>query len=314
MAGRQKKEERDASNDWLTTYSDMITLVLTFFILLYSSSTLDEAKWQQIYYAFKGQSIDLKEDVPLVDDGVYVVDEEPTEGTNVKKPYKFDELAGYVKSLFEGTEISDFVEVSQGKSYILIRFQSQIYFDGDSYVLKEEGKKVLSKLVPAFKTLEPYILKMEVSGHTANAISAVNGWDLSGMRASTVLKFFEYNKALPSEKLYFKGMGHTQPIADNSTDEGRQKNRRVELLLWRNDVDYYSPEIIKEILEKDYNIGVNLPSDPQNTNESEVGNPDKYPEGSAEYFIETFKNKFGQNPITEYNPNIQVAPMPVKLD
>lgn len=324
MARKPQKQERDTSNDWLATYADMITLVLTFFILLYATSTVDQVKWDQVFYSFRGSPIELESspdgDIP---DGVYILPQGDVEGDKVgtdegKKdegeyPFQMDDLHGYLEKYFSGSGYGDSVEVGYGKSYIYIRFDSHVFFDGDSYELKNDAKEILRNLVKTMQLLEPYIQHVEVSGHTAKASSQVVGWDLSVMRAVTVLKYFEYNDALPGEKMFATGYSHYRPIADNDTDEGRRKNRRVELIITRNDINFHDPDTIQEILEKDYNIGTKISTDHNNLG-YETGDPSKYPKGSSSYFIETFKEKFGQNPIVEFNPNAQMAPMPIKIE
>lgn len=328
MARKPKKFERDGSNDWLATYADTITLILTFFILLYATSTVDQVKWDQVFYSFRGSPIELEYspdgDIP---DGVYILPEDDVLGQQPgsndnsgdgdagegKYPFQMDDLHGYLDSYFKGSGYGDSVEVGYGKSYIYIRFDSQVFFGADSYELKNEAKEILQKLVKTIQLLEPYILNMEVAGHTANASSKYIGWDIAAMRATTVLKYFEYNDALPGEKMFATSYSHNRPIADNDTEEGRTKNRRVELIITRNDVNFHDPDTIQEILEKDYNIGTKISSDHANLG-YETGDPSKYPKGSAGYFIETFKEKFGQNPIVEFNPNTQMAPMPIKIE
>ena len=83
--------------------------------------------------------------------------------------------------------------IEQTPTRIFIRFNNTIMFDGNSAVLKEEGKQVLNKFMPGIKAVNKYIKSCSVSGHTAKAVSDVNDWDLSAGRAVSVIKYMDFN-------------------------------------------------------------------------------------------------------------------------
>lgn len=292
MAKLQKKPQEDHSNDWLATYSDMVTLLLTFFVMLYASSSLDEQKWQFIYQAFQSRGKFLNEyiDHPnhTTDEGNYVTNENPSQaGGEGTMPQSFDRLYQYLSEFVEENELSDSVSVSKDSAHIYIRFDSNVFFDGNSAVLKPAGQEIIDGISPGIKAVKSSIKLVTVSGHTAQGVSAINDWDLSGERAASVVKYMEFKKTLDSEQFRTKGAGPHEPVADNSTDEGRAKNRRVEMVILRNDLDFTDPEVVKDILKHDYNLFTEQ-IDP----DDQSGEDGKLPNDSAQGIINSLESLF----------------------
>lgn len=294
MAKRQKKFEEDHSNDWLNTYADMVTLLLTFFVMLYASSSLDDQKWQFIYQAFQSHGKFVNEYVrspdPVAENGEGVTDDNPnTNGGSGELPQSFDRLYQYLSEYVDENDLSDMVALDQGAAHITIRFDDDVFFDSNSYVLKEEGREVLSGIGRGLKAAQDFILTCSVTGHTAEAISAVNDWELSSLRACSVVNYMEYRTFLPSQKFRSRGYGCTEPIADNSTPEGRAKNRRVEILLVENKVEGgYTSEEMQDIWMHDYQLPTEQFDPDGNHNED---NP-KLPDGSTQLIIDSIEERF----------------------
>ena len=292
MAKIQKKPQEDHSNDWLATYSDMVTLLLTFFVMLYASSSLDEQKWQYIYQAFqsKGKYLNEYVDHPehTTDDGSYVSSEDPSQaGGEATQPQSFDRLYQFLSEYVETEDLSDAMSVSRDSAHIYIRFDSGVFFGGNSAELTKAGQEILNSISPAIKAVKSSIQTVTVSGHTAQGISAINDWDLSTDRACSVVKYLEFKGTLDGKQFSAEGWGPHKPVADNSTEEGRAQNRRVEMTIVRNDLDFTDPEVVKDILRGDYGIDVDQ-IDPD-APDKETG---KLPDGSAEGIINSIETLF----------------------
>ena len=112
--------------------------------------------------------------------------------------------------------------ITEGRTVVL----KNVFFDTDSFTLKDASRIELDKVV-AFLEENPS-LRVEISGHTDNTGAAGYNMDLSGKRAGEVVEYI-VGKGIDRERLEARGYGDTQPVATNDTEEGRQRNRRVEI-------------------------------------------------------------------------------------
>ncbi|MBQ8410617.1 MAG: flagellar motor protein MotB [Ruminiclostridium sp.] len=271
MAKKKVKVIHTGVDEWMATYSDMVTLLLCFFVLLYASSTPDETKFQYIFQSFNSSGKYINPFVSEeINDGENKTEEEegnsntpPNIGQGTQSstedgiglPHNFDDLFSWVSATAESSTFSNNIDVTQtSSSRINIRFNNSIMFEGDSAVLLDSGKEALKQFLPGLKATGDYIKNIRVQGHTAEGLSAVNDWDLSSARSCSVIKFMDYQRIVDSEKYVSEGRAQYDPIADNSTEEGRQENRRVELIIIRNDMKPNDTAIIQDILKYDYGM------------------------------------------------------------
>ena len=123
----------------------------------------------------------------------------------------------------------EFNDVKQTDEGILVSISSDLLFNTNSSYLKENAKKELSKLVKVLKD-DSKKSKIRVDGHTdATGTAEYNQW-LSDKRAASVKKFL-VDAGIADARIGIKGLGQSKPVADNKTPEGRQKNRRVEVVI-----------------------------------------------------------------------------------
>lgn len=288
MAKLEKKPKEDHSNDWLSTYGDMVTLLLTFFVLLYSSSSTDEQKFQYIYQAFASHGKYLNEYVdsanPVEDEGEGTVSVEPTStGGDGNLPQSFDQLYAYISSYVSENNLESSVSVEGGTSHLSIRFDDSVFFEPNSSTLTNEGKEMIDNISPGITAVKSSIKTCTVSGHTAKAVSDVNDWELSSGRAVSVVKYMDFRKVLDTEQFRTKGCGYAEPVAENTTAEGMAKNRRVEMVLLKADADLTDPEVMKDILKIDYGIDLDQ-YDPDADNDTETT---KVPNDYAQSIIDS---------------------------
>ncbi len=239
----KKKRGGGISNDWMNTYSDLVTLLLCFFILLYSISSVDSAKWKMIVKSFNpsgGEVSQIVEDAEA-SNGTYDVEGGILdEGGEIQFADDFDEMYYKLSKYVEMNGLSADVEVTKGDGYTFITFRNNIFFDGDSYVLKQEGKDVLDQLCNVIDNVDDSIGEIQILGHTSQASpteknEVVSDRFLSSNRASEVLVYMQKKNIIEPVKLVSIGFGQFRPISSFETRESRAKNRRVEIIISKND-------------------------------------------------------------------------------
>ena len=265
MASIKRKSSGGGGANWMDTYGDMVTLLLCFFVLLYSMSNVDQAKWSIVVDSFKRNPIARATDPP---DGVH------GDGWHEKNPgteMTPEEVQAAMEELYE--RLKEFVElsatpggagegsgegsapsitVSKGDGYVFISFNDAVFFDGDSYVLRQDGKNALDAIVPMLTKAGPFIDELRVLGHTAQAASnrpnnPIADRTLAANRSTAVLLYIQEHIAadvLDPARLVGVQYGQWRPISPNDTQESRMQNRRVELIIaGRNVQDQLSDSI-----------------------------------------------------------------------
>ncbi len=253
---RQSQEEEGGS--WMDTYGDMITLVLTFFVLLYSMSSMDQSKWQYIAGALS--KADTQQDNVQVllepnpeNDPSAIYDNEVPEVQDEADIVDFEDFYMYLKQVIVSNKLQDSVSVEMSKTGVYMRFRDNIFFAGDSDVLLDEGKYILEIISDGIRSINERIKAVRVGGHTAgSANSTVNEWRLSSGRADSVINYMISLDACEPDRFSSAGYGKYRPVEDNDTEEGRRQNRRVEIVFIRNDVDFSDPEVIQELFNLEY--------------------------------------------------------------
>ena len=199
--------------EWIFTYGDLVTLLLCFFILLFSMCRTDVEKSKQISESLKS----MPPGSPFIFSG---------QSSNLDKASK--EL--------QQLEIPDDVTVNASKSGVEVTFSKTIAFDQGSIELKDKAIKALDKMMPIIGQLQNII---EISGHTDESDSNQKyptNWELSVARASVIAAFLE-SKLIPIKRMQVAGYGDTRPRFFPDTAYKRNLNRRVQLLLLPEDKD-----------------------------------------------------------------------------
>lgn len=236
---RRKKVSQDGikSDGWLATYADTITLLLTFFVLLYSLASVDAEKTKQIAGAFKSSmegsvGSSLLEynlyngNVPLIGGEVDLSAEEIENLTEQQKIYND------IKSFVESNNLSEVVEIVDDERGVAMQLKSNILFETSSSNLKEDSKSILNKINSIISSLENPIL---VEGHTdnrpINTDRFPSNWELSADRAVNVVRYFVEVLGENPERFSATGYGEFKPVVPNNNYENMAKNRRVDILI-----------------------------------------------------------------------------------
>lgn len=233
MARKRKRVTDGGGASWLETYSDMVTLLLTFFIMLYAMSTIDVQKYATIVSSFSKQlnpDVYYQQIISEEDQGNRGLETHETE-----KEDEVDKLYDLLIQYIEDKDLEEQVHVSKTEEYVFIRFSDVITFRGYSDVLEDQGKEILDVLAEGLALVDDYIEEVIIAGHTAEVEHDNSDIDrsLSSSRANVVLRYLEDKNVISPAKYLSIGYGLYSPIADNSTSEGRAKNRRVEIYISR---------------------------------------------------------------------------------
>lgn len=248
----RKRSKNNINKDaWLGTYADMITLILVFFVLLYSMSSIDQEKYKLLVKAFTADPKTLEE---ISMEESEVITEDPNVPINTEEKVALEDIQDledlykYLTDYVEKNNLQHSVYVAIADNLVYVRFESYLFFEPDRAVLKEGGRTILDHVGQALGVVEPAIKNIRIDGHTAESApgnGGVNDRDLSTQRANEVLKFLEGTFIKDPSKLFAVGYGRYRPVASNDTESNRAKNRRVEILVSKLDP-------IQDILDQIY--------------------------------------------------------------
>lgn len=261
----RKPREEPSGDAWMNTYSDLVTLLMTFFVLLFSMSSVNAEKWEAFVKAFvnpgdaTSQIVldnDGKEDgdepLPNTSDAQQIMDGVSPSDQPSTLPTDFDDLYAFLQEYVAENNLGNSVEVMKsGDNVVYIRFQNNIFFDPDKATLRAEGIEVLGYLGDCFYAVQDDIYVISINGHTAAVDDpnySVSDWVLSAERASRVADYLDITKHVEATKLRPMGYGKSFPIADNDTAEGRRKNRRVDMTIVRSSDDSAGQQRVEDEL------------------------------------------------------------------
>lgn len=253
---KKKSGGEGGGANWMDTYGDMVTLLLCFFVLLYSMSTVDEEKWKQVAMSFNPNALSTPTDPGLgTSSGPFQEENENNPG--VADPSELEEamkekekeqetiddtiekLYQQMKAYLDQTDAGKNVEITKGDGGIYLSFADAVFFSGDSYELLDAGKELLLAIAPMLDEAGGSIDEIRILGHTAQARDWENDviFDrmLSSERAAQVTAFLQQNCQIDPGRLVSQGYGQHRPVAVND-DENRWKNRRVEMIITGKDL------------------------------------------------------------------------------
>ncbi len=256
---------------WQGTFGDLMNLLLCFFVLLFSMANMDAAKFEEVaasfsqaFSVFSGGEMAIGEGA-LIGDGVsqlsqlsaYVTSmglaqsgedsdesekavgdmnqEELMEAAEEEQLEASAELAEKIEQALEEGEIDNMVSLNYTSQYVELTIQGSILFDSGKTEIKEDAIPVIDKVG---QILESYAGgTIDIEGHTDNVPMSgggkyANNDELSAGRALAVFYYLTENTTLEPSKIVHTGRGQYDPIADNTTDEGRARNRRVEIKIY----------------------------------------------------------------------------------
>ncbi len=233
MAKKKNIVIKQGLDDWVMTFGDLMSLLLTFFVLIVSFSSMQETKFEQAANSLKDAFGVLATPESVIQFNDPLV---PNHNTQEEDADVLNEVRTVEKMILDA-EMDKQVAVEVRDDGILFRLNAPFLFKSGGAELAEEPKGVLTEMSKFF-TKFPY--KIEIEGHTDDipigSERFPSNWELSAARAVTVARYFQ-SVGMPPARIAATGYGEYQPIADNATTEGREMNRRVEIFLHLNQED-----------------------------------------------------------------------------
>lgn len=288
MARKKKHEEHENHERWLVSYADFITLLFAFFVVMYSVSSVNEGKYRvlsdALMSAFRSTPKSLQpiqvgkpSKSPVMSQFQYqsspsllIVEKKGVDYANKDGSRKLQDSRIYqskqgdselgkiqdsvAQAMAELIEMG-VINVRRQDTWLEIEIKNSILFNSGKAKLKESVIPVLKKLA-AILSKFPNSIKIE--GYTdtdkIDTEQYPSNWELSSARASSLVRVFELSNILP-ERMSVVGYGETRPVADNSTPEGKAKNRRVVIMVMPNN------DVAKTIRKDKQSPPMALPSD-----------------------------------------------------
>jgi chemotaxis protein MotB len=231
---RKKKHPEHVNHErWLISYADFITLLFAFFVVMFAVSQVDSKKVGRFTEAFsKAVGIDVfpMSGASLMAGGV-TPDETSSGPSEHGLASILDEFHATVRKMAQDHPALQGLQVIMMRHELVLRLPEGVFFDSGEARVKDATGQMLKILTPE---LAKRNLEVRVEGHTDNRpISSGrfrSNWDLSTERASAVIALLLAEGMLPT-RVSIAGYGEYRPIADNTTDEGRRQNRRVDLVV-----------------------------------------------------------------------------------
>lgn len=220
----KKEEEHEGSSErWLLTYSDLITLLMIFFVIMYASSRVDANKYKSISNSFR---ITFGGEASIVDGG---------EGTSVGVNNEESKLQNIKKDLdkyLNESKLTENVTTKIEERGLVVSINDTVFFESGEADIKEDVLKKIIQIGNILKQQENYI---RIEGNTDNKpihnYKFQSNWQLSSVRAANVVQLLVEKCGFPPQKLSSVGYGEYRPIANNENEEGRIKNRRVDIVI-----------------------------------------------------------------------------------
>ena len=260
---RRKEDPPKGSPAWMNTFADLMNLLLCFFVMLFSMSSVNEEKFEKVIASFQstfsilpggGASIGegelissgisqlenfdsyYNQQLSSQSDGQTEEEKDITEAYEQQELEESEDMAQQLENALSQYGIQDDVEVDFNAENVTLNMNGALLFDSASAELRDEAYPLVNKLGKILVTYDNNII--EVEGHTDNVPIHSSKYEdnnvLSMYRALAVANYLRDTTTLDPAYIKSSGRGEYVPIADNATPEGRARNRRVEIKIYNS--------------------------------------------------------------------------------
>ncbi|MFD2328920.1 flagellar motor protein MotB [Cohnella sp. GCM10020058] len=260
---RHEEHEEHPDESWLLPYSDLMTLLLSLFIVLYAASSVNVSKLEELSQAFKtafssGISIldksaaidsetndmgkrqrDQQADTNKEREALTRTEQSARQTLAKQEQENLEKLKKQLDQYIKKGGLSSQLETNLNQSQLMITIRDNALFPSGTADVKPESRKLAVAIGNMLKAYPDY--EIIVSGHTdnqpINTYEFASNWELSSKRAINFMKILLENQAFDPRKFSAIGYGEYRPLDSNDTDAGRSKNRRVEVSILRKYTD-----------------------------------------------------------------------------
>lgn len=263
---RNRREKSDFTSEagqerWLITYADLITLLMIFFVLMYTMSQIDAKKYEAVANSLSivltGEAITILEDggssvldgsaSQLIPEGTVNMPDNQAQLNEVKELIA-NFIAGQELGTADGaskntgTKLSEHIIVYEQERGLVISFKDTLLFSSGSADLAPQARSIITQVGTALVDLPNYI---RVEGHTddlpINTGKFPSNWELSVLRSANVVHVLNEQANIPAERLSIIGYGEFRPLVPNDSQINRAMNRRVDIVILKTKYDYFEP-------------------------------------------------------------------------
>ncbi len=264
MARKREEEAKKGAPEWMATFSDLMNLLLCFFVLLFSMSSVDQEKWEEVvasltssFSVFDGGGSSIGQG-QLINMGAAQLNEfseyfnnmgqtsEDTEGEElleladqIAKANKeaTEKMYDGISELSSQYNLDDYIEIQadeEGYRYVMINVSGSLLYESGKAELMEDAIPIFSKIGDILRAYKGY--RISIIGHT-DSIPVTSGKyknnnELSAARAINAAEYLMEAKNIPAQNLEWIGRGEYDPVAKNTSSDGRAKNRRIEIRIY----------------------------------------------------------------------------------
>ncbi|SDN04039.1 flagellar motor protein MotS [Sediminibacillus halophilus] len=247
MKLRKRRRKDKGAPKWMVTYADMVTLILVFFILLFSMSQIDLEKFEALAESFRSSKIfeqspspipmenpaentDNKQSGLQMNESDEKMDEQ--DSSEQEKADSTDDLMRQVTAFLDKNDLNNVITANQTDDGVVLILQEKVLFESGEADIIDDGEVLLDKVDILLSNISNAV---RIEGHTDNRpISNYrfpSNWELSAARASRVVRYLINNGDVEKERFSAAGYGDTRPLVPNDSSANWAKNRRVEIVL-----------------------------------------------------------------------------------
>jgi len=299
MARRKKHQEHENHERWLVSYADFITLLFAFFVVMYSISAVNEGKYRVLSQSLKAvfsEPVRSEEPIQIGELSRGEGQQSPSPGDPLEPEYQIElpdvpnrpppasvediktinDLSQQFSTALSDLIASEDVIIKQGDDWLELEIKSRVLFESGEARLERAAVPIIGEIADILQTsANPIQVEGFTDNNPINTPRFPSNWELSAARAASVVHLLDRYGVQP-DRMSAAGFGEHRPVADNSSEEGRQKNRRVVLVVLGRDASRRSLELFNAGNPSDSVPEAALQSSPsEETPEDSAVNTDK---------------------------------------